>query len=152
MVKPVPSSHRARPCSCSSKTGPCRASSRDFLQISMTLHLWPIELVDGKIAIVSSMRIRIMPFTISTFFELFRRWYDMITWQFNLFFLQRVIKDPITLSDIKSVTHLVLSAFRSRLQARSYKWFRFGPQIYSATYMSASSSSGDSSLYSTMLT
>jgi hypothetical protein len=116
MVKLVPSSHRARPCSCSSKTGPCRASSRDFLQISMTLHLWPIELVDGKIAIVSSMRIRIMPFTISTFFELFRRWYGMITWQFNLFFLQRVIKDPITLSDIKSVTHLVLSAFRSRFK------------------------------------
>jgi hypothetical protein len=42
-----------------------------------------------NIAIVSSMRIRIMPFVISMLFELFRRWYDMITWQFNLFLLQQ---------------------------------------------------------------
>jgi hypothetical protein len=32
-------------------------------------------------------------------FELFRRWYDMTTWQFN-FFLQQVIKYHITLSDV----------------------------------------------------
>jgi hypothetical protein len=68
-----------------------------------------------NIAINSSMRIRIMPYTISMLFELFRRWYDMITWQFNLFFLQQVIKDPITLSDVKSVAHFILSTFRSWL-------------------------------------
>jgi hypothetical protein len=39
----------------------------------------------------------------------------MITWQFNLFLLQEVIKNPITLSDVESVEHLILSAFRSRL-------------------------------------
>jgi hypothetical protein len=32
-----------------------------------------------NIAIVSSIRIRIMPFTITMLLELFRRWYDMIT-------------------------------------------------------------------------
>jgi hypothetical protein len=40
-----------------------------------------------NIAIISSMRIRIMPFTICMLFELFRRWYDMTTLQLNLFFL-----------------------------------------------------------------
>jgi hypothetical protein len=39
------------------------------------------------IAIVSSIRIRIMPFTICMLFELFWRWYDVTTWQFNLLFL-----------------------------------------------------------------
>jgi hypothetical protein len=80
-----------------------------------------------NVAIISSMRIRIMSFTISMLFELFRRWYDTITWQFNLFFLQQVIKDPTTLSDIESVVHLILLTFRSRLLARAYEWFRFGP-------------------------
>jgi hypothetical protein len=79
------------------------------------------------IAIISRMRIRIMSFTICKLFELFQRWYDVTTWQFNLFFLQQVIKDPITLSNIKRVAYFVLSAFRSRLQARAYKWFRFRP-------------------------
>jgi hypothetical protein len=68
-----------------------------------------------NIAIVSSMRIRIMPFAICILFELFQRWYYMTTWQFNLFFLQQVIKNPITLINIKSVVHLILSAFRSLL-------------------------------------
>jgi hypothetical protein len=40
-----------------------------------------------NIVIISSMRIRIMPFTICMLFELFRRWYDMTTLQLNLFFL-----------------------------------------------------------------
>jgi hypothetical protein len=66
-----------------------------------------------NVAIVSSMRIRIMPFIIHMLFELFRRRYDMTTWQFNLFFLQQVIKDPITLSDVESVAHFILSTFRS---------------------------------------
>jgi hypothetical protein len=48
--------------------GLCRASFGDFLQILIVLHLWPIEPVDGNIAIISSMRIRIMPFTICMFF------------------------------------------------------------------------------------
>jgi hypothetical protein len=56
-----------------------------------------------------------MPFVISMLFELFQQLYDMITWQFNLFLLQEVIKNPITLSDVESVEHLILSAFRSRL-------------------------------------
>jgi hypothetical protein len=79
-----------------------------------------------NIAIITSMRIRIMAFTISMPFELFWRWYDLITWQSNLFFLQQVMKDPITLSDIESVAYLILLAFRSWLQARAYEWFRFG--------------------------
>jgi hypothetical protein len=48
MAKPGPSSHWARPCSCSWGMGPCRASFGDFLQISIVLHLWPIEPVDAK--------------------------------------------------------------------------------------------------------
>jgi hypothetical protein len=68
-----------------------------------------------------------MLFTLSMLFELFWRWYDMITWKFNLFLLQQVMKDPITFSDIKSVAHFILSAFRGWLQARAYKRFRFGP-------------------------
>jgi hypothetical protein len=51
----------------------------------------------------------------------------MITWQLNLLFLQQVIEDPITLSDVKSVAHLILLTFRSRLQARAHEWFIFGP-------------------------
>jgi hypothetical protein len=47
-------------------------------------------------------------------FELFRQRYDMTTWQFNLLFLQQVVKDPMTLSDIDRVAHFVLSAL-SRL-------------------------------------
>jgi hypothetical protein len=39
------------------------------------------------IAIINSTRIRIMSFTIRMLFKLFRRWYDVTTWQFNLFFL-----------------------------------------------------------------
>jgi hypothetical protein len=95
------------------------------MQISIVLRLWPIEPIDEKIAIISSMRIRIMPFTISMPFELFRRRYNIITWQFNLFLLQQVIKHTITLSNVKSVAYFVLPTFRSRLQARAYKWFRF---------------------------
>jgi hypothetical protein len=33
----------------------------------------------------------------------------MTTWQFNLFFLQQVIKNPITLSNIEHEAHLILS-------------------------------------------
>jgi hypothetical protein len=51
-----------------------------------------LNLLMENIAIVSSMRIRIMPFTISMPFELFQRQHDIITWQFNLFLLQQVIK------------------------------------------------------------
>jgi hypothetical protein len=46
-----------------------------------------------NIAIISSMRIKIIPFTISMLFELFQQWYNVITWQFNLFFMEQVIKD-----------------------------------------------------------
>jgi hypothetical protein len=80
-----------------------------------------------NIAIISSMGIRIMTFTISMLFQLFWRWCDIITWQFNLFLLQQVIKDHITLSNVKSVAHFILLPFRSRLQARAYEWFRFRP-------------------------
>jgi hypothetical protein len=69
----------------------------------------------GNIAIISSIRIRIMSFAIHMLFELFQRRYDMTTWQFNLVFLQQVVKDTITLSDIECVAHFVLSAFRNRL-------------------------------------
>jgi hypothetical protein len=68
-----------------------------------------------NIAIISSMRIRIMPFAIRMLFELFWQWYDMTTCQFNLLFLQQVVKDPITLSNIERVVYLVLLAFRSWL-------------------------------------
>jgi hypothetical protein len=53
----------------------------------------------------------------------------MITWQFNLFFLHQVIKDPITFSDIKCEAHFILPTFRSQLQARAYEWFKFGGSI-----------------------
>jgi hypothetical protein len=53
----------------------------------------------------------------------------MITWQFKLFFLQQVIKDPITFSNIKSVVHFILPTFKSQLQARAYEWSRFRPPI-----------------------
>jgi hypothetical protein len=72
-----------------------------------------LNLSTKNIAIISSISIRIMSFTIHMFFELFRRWYDMTTWQFNLFFLQHVIKYPITLSDMECVAHFILWAFRS---------------------------------------
>jgi hypothetical protein len=67
------------------------------------------------IAIVSSLRIRIMPFTICMLFELFRQRYDVTTWQFNLLFLLQVVKDPITLSNVKCVAYFILSALRGRL-------------------------------------
>jgi hypothetical protein len=88
-----------------------------FYKFQLSFIYGRLNLSMEKIAIISTMRIRIMPFAISMLFELFRRWYDMITWQFNLFLLQQVIKNPITLSDVESVAHLVLSAFRSRLLA-----------------------------------
>jgi hypothetical protein len=53
----------------------------------------------------------------------------MVTWQFYLFFLQKVIKNPMTLSNIKSVAQFILPTFGSRLLARAYKWFRFRPLI-----------------------
>jgi hypothetical protein len=74
-----------------------------------------LNLSTENIAIISSMRIRIIPFAIRVLFELFRRWYDMTSWQFNLLFLQQVVKDPITLSDIEHVAYIVLSDFRSQL-------------------------------------
>jgi hypothetical protein len=46
-----------------------------------------LNLSTEYIAILSSMRIRIMPFIIRMVFELFQQQYDMTTWQFNLFFL-----------------------------------------------------------------
>jgi hypothetical protein len=85
-------------------------------------------------------------------FELFQQWYDMTTWQFNLFFRQQVVNDPITLSDVECLAHFILSAFRSWLQARAYEWFRLRPQLHLATHMSVSSSSDDSLLYSIVLT
>jgi hypothetical protein len=61
-----------------------------------------LNLSTKNIAILSSMRIRIMPFTICMLSELFRRWYDITTWQFNLFLLQQVIK---------CIAHFILSSF-----------------------------------------
>jgi hypothetical protein len=96
-----------------------------------------LNLSTENIAIISSIRIRIMPFTIRMLFDLFRWWYDMTTWQFDLFFLQQVIKNPIILSDVKSVAHLILSAFKSRLYARAHEWFRFRPPtLFGYTHVS----------------
>jgi hypothetical protein len=69
-----------------------------------------------NIAIISSMKIRIMSFTICVLFELFRRWYDMTTYLFNLFFLQQVIKYPIILSDVECVAHFDLSALEANFK------------------------------------
>jgi hypothetical protein len=80
------------------------------MEISIILHLLLIELSMENIAIISSMRIKIMPFTIRMLFELFRQRHDMTTWQYNLFFLHQVIKKPITLSDVESVAYFILSA------------------------------------------
>jgi hypothetical protein len=102
-------------------------SERGMTKFQLTFIYDWLNLSMENIVVVSSMRIRIMPFTITMLFELFWWRYDMITWQFNLFSLQQVIKDPITLSDVECVAHLILPTFRSRLQARSYEWFRFRP-------------------------
>jgi hypothetical protein len=74
-----------------------------------------LNLSTEDIDIVNSMRIIIMSFTICMLFELFWRRYDVTTWQFNLLFLQQVVKDPITLSDIECVVYFILLAFRGRL-------------------------------------
>jgi hypothetical protein len=51
--------------------------------------------------------------------------------------LQQVIKNPITLSDVESVAHLILPTFRSRLQDRAYEWFRVRcPIPFGYTYVS----------------
>jgi hypothetical protein len=61
----------------------------------------------------------------------------MITWHLNLLFLQRVLKNSITFSDVESIEHFVLPTLRSRLQARAYKWFRFRhPILLSYTHVS----------------
>jgi hypothetical protein len=105
-----------------------------------------------NIAIVSSMRIRIMPFTICMLFELFQRRYDVTTWQFNLLFLQQVVKNPITLSDIKCVAHFILSVLEASFKLEQMNGLDLDPQLHSAIHMSASSSSNNSLLYSTVLT
>jgi hypothetical protein len=52
----------------------------------------------------------------------------MITWQFDLLFLQQIIENPNTFSDVESKVKLVLPIFRSWLPARAYEWFGFwGP-------------------------
>jgi hypothetical protein len=84
-----------------------------------------LNLMTKNITLISSMTVRIMPFTTCMLFQLFRRQYKMISWQFNLFFLHQVIKDPITLSDIKSIAHFILLTLRSQLQTRAYEWFTF---------------------------
>jgi hypothetical protein len=48
MTEPGPSSLWAWSCSCLPGTCPYRASFGDFMQISIVLHLWPIEPVDRK--------------------------------------------------------------------------------------------------------
>jgi hypothetical protein len=105
-----------------------------------------------NITINSSMRIKIMPFAIHMLFEMFRRRYDTTTSQFNLLFLHQVVKDHITLSNIKHVAYFVLSSFKSRLKLEHPNGLDLDPQLHSATHMSAFSSSDDLLLYSTMLT
>jgi hypothetical protein len=84
-----------------------------FCKFQSSFNYGPLNLSMKNIAIISSMRIRIMPFTICMFFELFQRRYNMTTWQINLLFLQQLIRNPITLSDVESAAHFILSAFRS---------------------------------------
>jgi hypothetical protein len=98
---------------------------REWVRVELhlgTLYKFQSSFVYGRlnlstkdIAIVSSMRIRTMPFTICILFELFQRRYDLTTWQLNLFFLQQVVKNPITLSDVECLAYFILSAFRGRL-------------------------------------
>jgi hypothetical protein len=69
--------------------------SREWIFVE--LHLWTLRKLQSSfvygrlnlstenIAFVSSMRIGILPFTICMLFQLLRRWYNMITWQFDCF-------------------------------------------------------------------
>jgi hypothetical protein len=84
-------------------------------------------------------------------YELFRRWYDMTTWQFNLFFLQQVIKYPITLSDVECVAHSSCPLLEADFKLEHTNGLDIDPQLHSATQMSASSSSDESLLYSIIL-
>jgi hypothetical protein len=45
----------------------------------------------------------------------------MITWQFDLPFLQQLIENPITFSDVERKANLILLTFRSQLLARAYE-------------------------------
>jgi hypothetical protein len=75
----------------------------------------------------------------------------MTTLQFNLLFLQQVVKD-ITLSNVKRVAHLILSFLEVGFKLEHTNGLDLDPQLHSATHMSASSLSDDSLLYSTVLT
>jgi hypothetical protein len=90
-----------------------------------------------NIAIISSMRIVIMPFTICMLFYLFWRRYNMITWKFNLFFLQQVIKNPITFSDVESKANLILRLLEVSFKLEHTNGLDFDAQLHSATHVSA---------------
>jgi hypothetical protein len=63
---------------------------RTFCKFQSSSIYGRLNLSMENIAIISSMGIRIMPFTIRMLLELFGQWYDMTTCQFNLFLLQQV--------------------------------------------------------------
>jgi hypothetical protein len=51
-----------------------------FCKFQLSFIYSRLNLLTENIAIISRMRIRIMPFTIRMLFELLRQWYDMTTW------------------------------------------------------------------------
>jgi hypothetical protein len=104
-----------------------------------------------NIVIISSMRKRIMSFTICMLFELFRRWYDMTTWEFNSLFMQQVIKYPITLSNVKCVALSCCWLLEAGFKLEHTNGLDLDPKLHSATHISACLSLDDSLLYSIVL-
>jgi hypothetical protein len=76
----------------------------------------------------------------------------MITWQFDLLFLQQVIKNPITLvtSKVKRISSCQLLETGFKLEHTN--GLDFEVQLHSTMHMLAPSSSDDSLAYLTMLT
>jgi hypothetical protein len=76
----------------------------------------------------------------------------MTTWQFNLFFLQQVIKiiSHLAMSNVYRISSYWLLEVGFKVQHTN--GLDLDPQLHSATHMSASSLSDVLLLYSTVLT
>src|SRR4051812_28779641 len=80
-----------------------------------------LYLSSKNIAIVSSMRKRIMILAISASFQLFKRRQSMS--YSNNFSLRQSIKYFITLGNVKSKLHLFITILMNRFQIIASKWF-----------------------------
>jgi hypothetical protein len=103
-------------------------------------------------AIISSMRVGIMPFTIRMFFYLFRQWYNMISWQFDLLSCNKYseILSHLVMLKVKQIPSCRLLEAGCKLVHMN--GLDFEAELHSTTHMLASSSSDDLLAYLTMLT